>query len=313
MEQPLDRRSFVKRSATLGAVFIVGGKIVTLFDRALGEENLTPEAVDIACVEGENYYDSTRKAVEMLGGMSRFVAKGARVGLLVNSVFTKPGTYAKPQITLAVLAMCSDAGAKEFVSLEDAPGSYWRKAAKTDELSALLDTLKSPGSHTTVEIPKGRKLKKAEILREFLSCDVLINIPIFKDHEGTRFTGVLKNIMGATSSSTNRFFHSGSGSGGGYEDVDFLSQCIADAHLIRTPTLCVADGTELVVTNGPSGPGRIEKPKKVVAGTDPVAIDTFGATIVGRESNGVAMIRMAQEHGLGTMDLQKLRISSVKV
>ncbi|WP_394698577.1 hypothetical protein [uncultured Desulfobacter sp.] len=45
----------------------------------------------------------------------------------------------------------------------------------------------------------------------------------------------MKNMMGLTSSSTNHFFHFGSGSSGWYDDPKFLSQCIANVNLVRRP------------------------------------------------------------------------------
>ena len=306
MDQTINRRNFIVRTATIGASLTFGG----VLDR-FGNAIAGTMAPDLAVVEGANYYDAARKAVDTLGGMKRFVSKGSRVGLLVNSVFDKPGTYAKPQIALAVIAMCHEAGAKEIVSLEDAPGSYWRRATMSKAEKEMVESVKDPGDTTTVELPKGVNLKKAEIVRDFLECDVLINIPIFKDHEGTRFTGVLKNIMGATNRNTNDFFHSGSGTGGGYKDASFLSQCIADAHLMRKQTLCVGDGTEMIVTNGPFGPGRVVKPRTIVAGTDGVAIDSYGATLLGLHPGEIAMIRMAEEHGLGTSKLESLTITRI--
>jgi uncharacterized protein (DUF362 family) len=266
---------------------------------------------DLAVVEGENYYDAARRAVDALGGMSRFVSKNSTIGLLVNSPFDRPGTFAKPQIALAVIAMCYEAGASQIVSLEGASRSYWRRATLSKEHEEQVASVRGPGESRSVDLRSGVKLRKAEIVREFLDCDVLINIPIFKDHEGTRFTGVLKNIMGATAGSTNRYFHKGSGAGGYYRDIDFLSQCIADAHLMRKPTLCVGDGTETIVTNGPAGPGRMIKPRKVVAGTDLVAVDAFGATLIGLHPEEIAMIRMAQDHGLGSARLDTLAIANI--
>jgi len=36
-------------------------------------------------VEGPDYFNSTLKAVDLLGGMGRFVKPGSTVGLLANS------------------------------------------------------------------------------------------------------------------------------------------------------------------------------------------------------------------------------------
>lgn len=267
-------------------------------------------APDLAVVQGSNHYDATVTAVEMLGGMRAFVPRQSRVGLLVNSRFDKPGTYVKPEITMAVIAMCYEAGAKEIISLDGTPGSYSRKAQLSKELSEYIKSIRPPGDDVETEIRGGVLLKRASITRDALECDVFINIPIIKDHEGTRVTGTLKNIMGSTSGSTNRFFHSGSHGKGGYDDIPFLSQCIADANLLRSPTLCIADATEMITTNGPFGPGRLMTPHKVIAGTDRVAVDTYGAGILGLQATDITMIQRAQDHGLGSSDLKSLVIES---
>jgi uncharacterized protein (DUF362 family) len=113
-----------------------------------------------------------------------------------------------------------------------------------------------------VPVPQGKSLKKADIAKGLLDCDVLINVPIAKDHNGVRFTGTLKNMMGATSRSTNQFFHSGSGAAGFYDDVEFLSQCIVDVNSLRKPDLCIVDATQMITTNGPQGPGKVTTPQK---------------------------------------------------
>jgi hypothetical protein len=55
--------------------------------------------VDIAAVKGDDYFKNTIKAVEILGGMSKFVSKQSKVGLLINSPWEHPGSYVRPEIT----------------------------------------------------------------------------------------------------------------------------------------------------------------------------------------------------------------------
>ncbi len=59
-------------------------------------------------------------------------------------------------------------------------------------------------------VPRGRSLKKADVAKALLDCDVFINIPIAKDHTELGFTGTMKKMMGVTSSTTNMFFDHGS-------------------------------------------------------------------------------------------------------
>lgn len=313
MALQFNRRSFLKTGALIGA-----GSLFTknAFANLLSGPGaiFAAEKIDISVVQGSDYYKSTIKAVEMLGGMKKFVPKGSTIGLLVNSRYNKPGTYVKPEITLAVINMCFDAGAKEIISLENVTGEYWDLSSLSKQHSDRIKKIKQAGNNfTNVKIEKGVALKEAEVEKAFLDCDVLINIPIFKDHEGIKTTGTLKNYMGLTTHKTNQFFHFGSKAKDWYSDVNFLSQCIADINLLRKPNLCVADATEYITTNGPFGPGNVVKQRKVIAGTDCVAVDTYGAKLLGLKPAEILPIKMAFNHKIGEMDLSKLTIKEDKV
>jgi uncharacterized protein (DUF362 family) len=310
----MERRDFIKKSLVVGASSFVGSTVLSRISGKTRIPVLQEEAIDLAVVKGADYFSSTIKAVERLGGMGTFVTKGARVGLLINSPWRNPGTYTNPDVALAVVKMCYDAGAKEIYSVEGTSGAYWRRSSLADQFAEEIGSLRpSGGKDVKVEIPKGKKLKQADVSRALMECDVVINIPIAKDHEGTHFTCTLKNMMGASPYSTNRFFHYGSGAKGGYDDVPHLSQCIADINLVRKPDLFVVDTTEFVTTNGPGGPGEMKKPQKIVAGTDGVAVDAYCAEVRGLKSQDVLMITMAHEHGLGEMDFSKLTVKEVDV
>lgn len=304
MSESISRRSFIKGSAVLGASILGGSFPGWMRDFAFAEGH-----VDIAAVKGADYFKSTIKAVELLGGMGRFVSKQAKVGLLINSPWDHPGTYVSPAVTLAVIQMCRDAGAKEIGVFKSLGDSYWRRSALSATFRDEVRRIRSwEGNYTEVPVPRGRSLKKTEIAKGLLDCDVFINIPIAKDHDGIHFTGSAKNMMGAISSGACRFFHFGNGAGGYYDDVGFLSQCIADLNLVRKPDLCVVDGTEVAATNGPFGPGKLIRPQKVFAGVDRVAMDVYGANLLGVKGEEIRTTRMAHEHGLGEIRLARLRI-----
>ena len=306
---PMSRRSFIKGGTVLGVSSLLAGSSFGLLPELVFAESI----VDIAAVTGADYYQGTIRSVEILGGMGRFVPKQSRVGLLINSPWRHPGSYVTPEITLAAVWMCLDAGAAEIGVFQSIGRDYWGRSPLSDRFQTEIDTVRYiGGNYTEISIPRGLSLKKAEIARGLLDCDVFINISIAKHHAGTHFTGVMKNMMGATSRSTNRFFHHGSGKGSGsYGDVAFLSQCIADVNLVRKPDLCILDGTEVLLTNGPGGPGKLLKPQKVFAGVDRVAMDAYGAALIGLHPADVQMIQMAHVHGLGEIRLDQLRIREV--
>jgi len=313
MNDPIPRREFLRRTAGLGAA-LAGADALP---RLLADAAPAPAApADLAIAEGADYFAGTLKAVELLGGMPRFVRPGARVGILLNAPrwWTKPGSFTSPEVGLAVAKLCADAGAREIVTIINPPGGYWERPARAASLQAERALLKpNAGAWTEVAIDRGRALKRAEVNRALLDCDVFINVPISKHHEGTGFTGCLKNFMGACAGKTNRFFHNGSGAGGEYADVTHLSQCIADVNLVRKPDLCVCDATEFLITNGPAGPGEIRRARQVVAGADPVAVDARACTLLGLRPADVAMIALAAAHGIGQMDTSRLTVRRASV
>lgn len=308
---PISRRSFIKGSTALGISSLLAGSAIGWMPKP----SFAQTGIDIAAVKGSDYFENTIKAVETLGGISEFVSNQSRVGLLINSPWRHPGSYVAPEITLAVVRMCLDAGAKEIGVFKGIGRVYWRRNPLSEKYRDEIGNIKDiGGNYAEVPIPHGRSLKKAEIARGLLDCDVFINISIAKDHTGTRFSGTMKNMMGATSGSTNSFFHHGSGKGFGYyADIEFLSQCIADVNLVRKPDLCILDGTEILKTNGPGGPGKLLKPQKVFAGVDRVAMDAYGANLLGVHPEDIQMIQMAHAHGLGEIAPSKIQIQAVRL
>ncbi len=306
----MDRREFLKQSGELGVVAPLTAPALWKLLRGKRDLAVSGQGADIVSISGDDYFASTTRSVELLGGMSRFVTPGASVGLLVNSPWQNPGTYTNPDVALAVLRMCLDSGAGSVRTVEGASSAYWNRSdLARDFAHEISSVLPSGEKDLTVRIPRGVRLKEAMVSRALMECDVLIDIPIAKDHDGTRYTGTLKNMMGAcVHNPTCRFMHFGGGAEEFYGDPEFLSQCIADLCLVRPPDLCVVDATEFITTNGPGGPGEIRKPRKVVAGTDIVAVDAYCAEVRGIRSTDVMMIRMASEHGLGEMGVSALRV-----
>ena len=79
----------------------------------------------------------------------------------------------------------------------------------------------------------------------------------------------------------------------------------------RMPDLCLLDGTEVLKTNGPSGPGELIKPQKVIAGVDRVAVVSYGARLLDINPEEIFKIRMAHVHGLGEIDLDPMKIQEL--
>jgi uncharacterized protein (DUF362 family) len=286
---------------------------------SLGSRALAaPVRSEIAVVTGADYGRAAAKAISLVGGISHYVPKGARVALLANSQSRHPGTYTKPEILAAVIRECKQAGAAQVDCLSWLKPAAWEATGlagviQAEGASLVLVDPKSEADFKAVPISKGVALKEARIMKALFDHDVFIDMPITKDHAGNRFTGTMKNLMGLNSPAVNRTFHTGDSKAGTPDDIAHLDQCIADLNLAVAPTLCVVDATEFIGTNGPFGPGEIKTPHTVVAGVDRVAIDSFCTTLLGLRGTDIVMIVRAHEHGLGEIDLSKVTIKRASV
>jgi uncharacterized protein (DUF362 family) len=313
MARKIGRREFVRQSAKIGFSAALGSSVLyQLVDGSLsGKKN-----IDIAVVSGSEYFNNTIKAVELLGGMKKFVPKNSKVALLPNTQSAHPGTYTKPEIVRAVIQMCKKTGASEVNCLSWLTRKHWEDsdlAQAVEEEGARLRLIDRDDESLfkSLPVPKGKALKEAQIMKELYANDVFINMPITKDHAGNKFTGTMKNLMGLNFRVNNRTFHK-QGWRTERSAIEHLDQCIADLNTIIKPTLCIVDATEFITTNGPFGPGKLTKPQKIVAGVDRVAVDTYCTTLWDIEAEDIIMINRAHEHQLGEMDLKKVKIKEIK-
>ena len=96
-----------------------------------------------------------------------------------------------------------------------------------------------------------------------------------------------------------------------------LHEAIVDMVTVFKPHLVVIDGTHILSSGGPGGPGKVIPLNLVVASTDMVAADAqmvalgtwYGKKFV---PDQVRHIRIAAERGLGRMDIDKLKVQNVK-
>jgi uncharacterized protein (DUF362 family) len=315
MTRSIERRDFLKKSFKLGLAAVAGAP---LFRRVAGTPllGLAEEVPDIAVAGGDDYGKNALKAVELLGGMGRFVPKGSRVAVLANVQSSHPGTFTNPAVLKSVLRLCRQAGAKEISLVSWQALKNWEStglARVAGEEGANLKLIeRDEANFKPVPVPSGKALTEARILNVLLEHDVFINVPVTKDHAGNKFTGSMKNLMGINSPVNNRTFHKENWQTDS-SAIEHLDQSIADLNTVVKPALNLVDATEFITTNGPFGPGEIIKPKKVVAGVDRVAVDAYCAALWGLKGEDIVMIKRGQEHGLGTCDLTKVKIKETSV
>lgn len=278
--------------------------------------------VDLAVIQGNDPYVSTFKALESLGGMNQFVKPGMKVGLLINSGFEEKGAYVNPDVAIAVIRMCFDAGASEVVCLQHVIPDYWHKSTNSVSDSLYLTKIRTieknhfPSKFDSIHFvvidsaAGSRILRRTEVVKEVFEVDVFINIPILKHHATTLLTGAMKNMMGLITRACNVKMHL---NGPKRNDPVFLAQSITEIFQFRKPDLYVADFTEVITTNGPAGPGEMARPGKVLAGRDPVLMDAYAVKELNWVPEDVPTLKTGVEANLGNADLSKAKILEIRL
>jgi len=315
MTTKIERREFLKQGLKAGLTAAVGAPLVGRFG-AGPLFGLAKDGPDVAVAAGADYGQNAVKAIELLGGIERFVPKSSRVAVLANVQSSHPGTFTSPAVLRSILRLCRQAGAREVNLVSWQALKNWESTGldkvAAEEGAALKLIERDEANFKPVPIPGGKALTEARILNVLYDHDVFINMPVTKDHAGNKFTGTMKNLMGINSPANNRTFHRPDWQTDSLA-IEHLEQSIADLNTVVKPALNVVDATEFITTNGPFGPGEIIKPKKVVAGVDRVAVDAYCASLWGLKAGDIVQIKRAREHGLGEIDLTKVKIKETVV
>jgi uncharacterized protein (DUF362 family) len=262
---------------------------------------------DLAAVEG-SAAAAARRAVEVLGGMGRFVKKGQAVVVKPNIGWDRTPEQAantSPEVVEAVVRMALEAGAGE-VRVFDRTCNDERLCYRRSGLKGAVEGIgdrrvklfhPDRGKYVDVAIPRGEALREWKFYEDAAHADVFINVPVAKHHGLSGLTMGMKNIMGVIGGNRGRI-HSG------FDDK------IVDLNLARPSHLTILDATRILVAHGPQG-GRLEdvrEPRTVVAGTDIVAVDAYGTRFFDLKPKDIDHIRRAAERGLGVMDPGKVKL-----
>lgn len=264
---------------------------------------------DLAIAKGRSPEVITRAAVEALGGMGRFVSRGDVVVVKPNMGWDRLPEQAantNPDVVRTLVEMAYNAGAKQVKIFDntcnDPRRCYVRSGIqKAAEAADGRVSFPDPRKFKEVAIP-GQTLKRWPLYTEILEADKVINVPIAKHHSLTRLTMSMKNWFGAIGGRRDRL----------HQQAD---QVIADLALVFKPSLTVLDAYRVLVANGPQGGSLADvRPfSTVLAGTDQVAIDAYGATLFGLKGSDLGYLVKAAEMSLGQWDLSKLRLKKVEL
>jgi uncharacterized protein (DUF362 family) len=300
----MNRRDFLKSAVISGAALTIPIGLDPILASLIAAEK-----TDLAVARGTPPAKITRAAIDSLGGMKRFISRGDVVVVKPNIGWDRTPEYAantNPEVVAAVVRLCLEAGAKT-VKVFDHPVSDPRRTYKQ---SGIADAAAAAGATVSfIDDRKfkdmrinGQSLKSWPLYTEVFEADKIINVPIAKTHGLSKLTLGMKNWMGVMGGSRGRI----------HQRVD---ESIVDLAMFIKPALTILDAVRILTANGPQG-GSLTDVKQfdmVIAGTDAVAVDAFGATLFGMKPAELGCVRIGHQLRLGSMDLEKMKIRRITV
>ena len=308
MKHKITRRDFIKASlGTAASLTLPHLGLPEILAQTLEPEKTIP---DLAVVTDGGPASLARKAVELIGGMNRFVSKGDVVVVKPNIGWDRNPEQAantNPEVVAEVVKMCLESGAKKVRVFDrscNAASRCYRNSGiekAASEAGADVSQVISAG-FSEMKLPEAEVLKEWPLYKPALEADVLINVPIAKNHGLTYVTMGIKNLMGIM--------------GGDRGKVHWnIEDKLADLANFVRPQLTILDANRILVKNGPQGGSLkdVREKKTVIAGTQIATVDAYGATLFGIKPAGLAHIVKSSKFGLGEIDLDKVNIEKVSL
>ena len=261
-----------------------------------GRPNATPEQL-------------VQAALAAMGGMQRFISRGDIVAVKPNIGWDRTplhGANTNPAVVAAVVKAAYEAGAKKVVVTDASCNDPSRCFQRSGIWKAAYDMgaeVVLPVEHRfrTMRL-RGDVLDEWPVYTPLVNADKVINVPVAKHHNLSKYTAAMKNWYGVLGGRRNRL----------HQNID---TSIADLATFMRPTLTLVDAVRVLMRNGPQGGNMddCQEQHTVIASIDQVAADAWGCQLIGQKRENLGYLKMAEERGIGTMFYENLRVKELTV
>jgi uncharacterized protein (DUF362 family) len=315
----MDRRQFIKRSSQAVIGLFLSGSVGRLLaaaspagirriPRKILDFTVSPSSTlpQMVIAQGGTPGEMARRAIGAIGGMGRFISKGDRVVLKPNASWDRSPQQAadtNPEIVAVLTELSLKAGARQVIAIDHTIGEPGRCLARSGIGPAVVKaggSIRHQNARAFRDAEIGGAVGKWPVFKPLFEADKFINIPVVKQHSLSTLTAGMKNLYGIIGEKRSTL----------HPKID---ESIVELANFARPTLIVLDAFSVMVKNGPSGGSLSDlvHPHVVAAGTDPVALDAFAATLIGVRPESVGHVALAHKRGLGEINYKKLRVKEV--
>ncbi|MHA1792866.1 MAG: DUF362 domain-containing protein [Promethearchaeota archaeon] len=273
--------------------------------------------IAISKVENDDVEGAVFKALKLMNARS-IMKKGMVVLLKPNMLSAKPPERAvctHPLVLKAVIKWVKQFEPKRIVVGDSSGGISPNTTRKVIKASGLGQVCEEEGVEiipfeaTPLKIyPVANSYVLDEIISTSLiqEADLIINLPKIKTHGLTKLTCCIKNMFGTLILANKQKIHAR------FPNMKDFSKALVDVYSISKPQLTIVDGYYCQEGQGPSA-GDVVKLDIILAGNDPVALDTAACKIIGIDPESVLHVKFAAEKGIGTMNFSKVNVKGVSI
>ncbi|RPI78825.1 MAG: DUF362 domain-containing protein [Desulfobacteraceae bacterium] len=257
--------------------------------------------------------ESLTRLLAKLGGIDTFVAKGQTVVIKPNIVsdhglkdgVLKPGIVTDIRVVQALVELLLPI-AKQVIIAE---GSSINRS-ETAKMFALygydrlvdLDPKKVKlvdlNTDKLIEkpVPAGKRMRSRKIPVTLDKADVIINLPVLKNHFAAIASLAIKNLQGAMPPLEKYMSH-----------FFGLWQNLVNIHHLIKPQLTIIDGLCGQEDFGPVS-GTPKTMNLLIAGANPVAVDATAMRVMGLEPSASPPVFLAYMQGLGPIEKKQIKV-----
>ena len=263
-----------------------------------------------------------KEAVDYLGGLQKFVHPGDKVAIKPNvfwPIGPETALVTDPRVVEALVLLIREAvpKVKEIVVWEAAASCYqvwdgelshgFKKAGYT-KMAKKVGVRLIDGEYDEfipTEVPDAWYLRKPGLPKTLLEADCYLSVPKLKTHNEAVMTGAIKNQQGCLKSTEKARYH-----------ANDLHGKLVDIYRALKPDLTIVDALWVLQGQGPLSffsEDLMKDMNVILAGTDAVALDAVGSTMMGIDPKDVPTCRIGAYEGLGIADLEDIIVRGTPV
>jgi uncharacterized protein (DUF362 family) len=258
-------------------------------------------------VQGESPYNITKRVIEGLGGMKKFVSNQDIVMIKPNIGWNRTveqGACTNPEVLKAIIEEALNSGAKKVIVMDHpchkAADTYRRSGIQAMSRKAGAEVRFTDDNRLVIYNFKGEHITRWPVYKDFLEVDKFINVPILKHHGSAGLTIGMKNLYGILGGRRGKLHRD-------------MGASIADLAQGFKTHLTIVDAFRVLKRNGPVG-GRlsdVELKKTVLASSNIMEVDVVATTVFGSDPLQISFLQEGAKRNIGQIDLSKIPVKEL--